>query len=408
MSKRVVFEGIKVLDFTWAGIGPLITRYLAMHGATVVKVESQVRPDVARILPPYVDGKVSINRGFLACEVNVNKHSLGMNMAKPKGQQVMREIINRWQPDIIAENFTPKAMRNWGLDYKSVKSLKPDIIFFSSCQMGQDGIWSHYPGYGHLAAAMAGYFELTGWPDRGPSVPFGAFSDFVCPPLAISAIIAVLEYRRRTGKGQHIDMGQLEGALTYLTPLLMDFFATGRQATRRGNDDDVFAPQGAYPCQGKERWIAISITSDAEWEALCKEIDRPWCRDDRFSTFVSRRAHAEALDRELATWTQEFVAEELMSGLQKVGVPAAVVQNCANLYDDPHLKERDFFLLMEHPEGGACPVLRVPFHLSKTPDTRDRLFTSIGRDNEYVMRELCEFSDDEIAELVINGVLEAS
>ncbi|MDY7030987.1 MAG: CoA transferase [Thermodesulfobacteriota bacterium] len=408
MAEKRVFDGIKVLDFTWAAIGPLVARYLAMHGATVVKVESQVHIDGVRMLPPYIGGKVSINAGFLASEANINKYALGINLAKPKGPWTMKEIVKRWQPDIITENFTPKTMSKWGLDYNSVKEIKSDIIFFSSCQMGQDGIWSDYPGLGHLAAAMAGYFEMTGWPDRGPSVPFGAFSDFVCPPLAISAVIAALEYRRRTGKGRHIDLSQLEGAVSFFSPLIMDFFATGRQTTRQGNRDEAFIPHGVYPCQGEERWIAISVTNDVEWKALCEEISSHWCCDERFSTFLLRRVNEDSLNQLLSAWTQEFIAEELMSRLQKAGVPAAVVQNSADLYEDPHLAERTFFRIMEHPEGGTCPVMRVPFQMSKTPDSRERLFTAIGRDNEYVMRELAGFSDEEISELVIDGVVEVS
>ena len=414
---KMPLEGVKVLDFTWVGVGPITMKYFADHGAEVIHVESVTRPDVLRSVMPFKDAEPGFNRSQFPANYNTSKYGLGLNMAKPEARELVNRLITEWRPDIIAESFTPKAMRNWGLDYESVKKLRPDIVYFSTCQQGQTGPHAMYAGYGQLAAALAGYYNITGWPDREPAAPYGAYSDFINPPNALAAVISALEFRRRTGKGQHLDLSQFECATQFMTPAIMDFVINGRIMGRKGNSDDEYAPHGVYPCKEEERpltgmgqsWCAIEVSSDEEWKALCSAMGSPaWANDVRFSTFEGRMGHEEEIDRLLGEWTAQYEAQELMNLLQEAGVPAGAVQSQADLREDPQLQHQGFFQWLDHTECGPMPYDGLQFLLSKTPGKLRMPHALVGEHNEFVVKELLLLSDDEIADLVIKEVLETS
>ena len=420
MPQRKAFENIRVLDFTWVGVGPITTKYLADHGATVLRVESASHPDLLRTLAPFKDGVPGINRSQFAANFNTNKLNLGLDMSKSQARELIRRIIGQWRPDIIAESFTPKVMRNWDLDYEHVKELKPDVVYFSACQQGQTGPYSSYAGYGELAAAMAGYYHITGWPDRDLIAPYGAYSDFVNPPNAFGAIVAALEYRRRTGKGQHIDLAQLECAAHFMAPALMDYASSGRIMARNGNRDDTFVPHGVYPCKESpsddpevpsqsDHWCVIAVSSDQEWRDLCEIMGYPgWCLEDRYATFSARRQHEDDLDRLISRWTSRFEAKEVMEMCQRAGVPSGVVQSQTQLWSDPQLKHQEYFRWLDHVECGPMPYDGLQFQLSKTPGEHLNAHALIGQHNEMVLKEFAGLTDEEIGQLVIDEVLETS
>ena len=217
------FDGIKVLDFTWVGVGPITTKHLADFGADVIRVESVTRPDVLRGGVPFKDAEPGINRSQFSANYNSSKRGLGLNLAMPESRELIKNLIKEWQPDIIAESFTPRVMAGWGLAYNDVQMILPEVIYLSTCQQGQTGPHSSFAGFGQLAGAMAGFYHITGWPDREPAGPYGAYSDFVNPPNAAAALVAALEFRRRTGKGQHLDLSQYECATHFLAPAIMDY-----------------------------------------------------------------------------------------------------------------------------------------------------------------------------------------
>lgn len=405
----MVFEGIKILDFTWVAVGPLTIKYLADHGATVIHVESTTRPCPLRTNAPFKDMTPGVNRSQFGANYNTSKYSLGLNMGKPEARELVNRIITTWQPDILAESFTPKAMRNWGLDYDSVRKLKPDIIYFSTCQQGQTGPHALYPGYGNLMAALAGIYYLTGWPDRGPNPPYGAYTDYINPRFNVPVIIAALDYRRRTGKGQHIDMSQFEVAVQFEAPLILDHMVNGRVMGRRGNRDDSACPHGAYPCKGDDRWCVIAVTSDAEWEAFCQVMSKQqWLEDPRFATFTGRKGNEDELDRLVGEWTKDYTAEQVMAMMQAAGVPAGVVQSCSDLWQDPQIKHQGFFQWLNHTECGPMPYDGISFKLSKTPGELRMPHACVGEHNNYILREFVGMSDEEIADLAANGVLEVA
>ena len=266
-------EGVKVLDFCWVAIGPMTTRYLSDFGATVVRVESIHRVDTLRTATPHKDGIPGINRSGYFANYNGGKRSIALNMSQPRARELARELA-KWA-DVLTENFTPGIMERWGLGYDDIRQSNPGVIMFSASMQGRGGPYSNHPGFGPVLTALSSHTHLTGWPDRTPTSPYGAYTDFLLPHLTVAAITAALDNRRRTGEGCHLDFSQLEGSLYFVAPPLMDYAANGRVQTRQGNEHPTFAPHNAYPCSGDDRWCAITCTNDDEWQALCRLMCQP-------------------------------------------------------------------------------------------------------------------------------------
>lgn len=404
---EAVFEGVKVLDFCWVIVGPLTTKFLADHGATVIRVESVSRADVIRSNAPFKDRKPGINRSAFFPMFNTGKMDLGLNLGDPRARDLVRLLIEQWQPDIVSESFAPGTMARLGLDYKSVREIKPDIIYFSTTQLGQTGPFARYAGFGNIAMAISGFSNVTGWPDGSPIGPYGAVPDMINPPLAVSALIAALDYRRRTGKGQHIDLSQIEGSLQFLAPALLDYTVNGRIPERQGNRDADMAPHGVFPCLGDDRWIAIAVRDDSDWRALCGLArGERWAADEEFATLAGRKSCEETLEQAIGAWTAGQDREALMLRLQRVGVPAAAVKDCVDLVNDPQLRHMDFFQTLEHVECGPMPYDGPHFRLSRTPAILTAGPT-VGQHNFEVLNGILGLSLDEIAELVAEGVIES-
>src|SRR6266481_6115331 len=273
---------LKVLDFSWAGVGPITVKYLADHGATVLRVESHARYDVVRLGPPWHDGKPGIERSQFYASYNTSKLGIGLDLSKPEARAIARRLA-AWA-DVVVESYTPRVMRAFGLAYEDLRAVNPHLVMLSTCLQGQTGPYAEFPGFGQLAAALSGFYEIAGWADRAPAPPYGAYTDYVVPRLAATALLAAVDQQRRTGEGQHLDVSQVEAALHFLAPALLDHELTGRVATRAGNRSDHAAPHGAYPCAGDDRWIALSVRGEAEWRALCAVLAQPASRTPRRST----------------------------------------------------------------------------------------------------------------------------
>ena len=395
---------LKILDFTWVMAGPAATRVLADYGATVVRIESSRRLDTGRTIGPFHDGQPGVEHSGFFQNVNAGKLGLTLDLAQDAGRAVALDLV-RWA-DVVTESFSPKAMRAWGFDYASLRQVKPDIIMVSTCLMGQSGPLAQFAGFGNLAAAISGFFSVTGWPDRPPAGPFGAYTDYVAPRFTASAILAALEYRRRTGQGQYIDQSQAESALHFLTPALLDYTVNGRRQERVGNVDAHLAPHGVYPAAGQDRWLAITVSHDAQWQALCEVIERPeLAHDSRFVTPTARLAHHAALDTLLTAWTQEHDAHTAEAALQARGVPASAVQNSQELYSDPQLVQRGHFVQLPHSLHGTTTIEASRFRLSRTPARVERAAPTLGGDNQYVLETILGYSSERIAALAATGVL---
>jgi benzylsuccinate CoA-transferase BbsF subunit len=404
MAHDLPLTDVKILDFTWVMAGPAATRVLADYGATVVRIESSRRLDTGRTIGPFHDGQPHLEQSGLFHNVNAGKLGLTLNLAQDAGRAVALDLV-RWA-DVVTESFSPKAMRAWGFDYASLQQVKPELIMLSTCLMGQSGPLAQFAGFGNLAAAISGFFSLTGWPDRPPAGPFGAYTDYVAPRFTAIAILAALEYRRRTGQGQYIDQSQAESALHFLTPALLDYTVNGRCQERVGNGDARLAPHGVYPTAGQDAWLAIAVGHDAQWQALCAVMEQPaLAHDVRFATPAARLAHRDALDVLLATWTRMQDAHTAEAALQRRGVPASAVQNSQDLYHDPHLLQRGHFVELPHALHDSITIEGSRVRLSRTPAHIARAAPTLGQDNQYILETILGYSPERIAALETAGVL---
>jgi crotonobetainyl-CoA:carnitine CoA-transferase CaiB-like acyl-CoA transferase len=402
---RLPLAGVRVLDFMWALAGPLATRTLADYGATVVRVESTRRIDVCRTLTPYLDDEIDGENAAVFHTTNAGKRMLTLDPTRPEGREVVLDLV-RWA-DVVTESFTPKAMKGFGLDYEALRRVKPDLIMLSTCLMGQTGPLARFAGFGNLAAAFSGFYELAGWPDRAPAGPFGAYTDYIAPRYNAAAILAALEHRRRTGEGQHVDLSQAEASLHFLAPAILDFTVNAHCATRDGNRDREMAPHGVYPCAGDDRWIAIAVRDARDWRALCAAMGRPELAEDaRFASAEARLARRDELDALVAAWTAQRPMEDAEALLQARAVPASAVQNSPECVRDPQLRHRGHFIPLPHPAKGRTVVEGSRFRLSRTPARIEGPAPAFGLDNQWVLSELLGYDEQRIAELVIAGALE--
>ena len=402
MGKKV-FEDIKVADFSWAAVGPLSSRYLADHGATVVKIETHHRLDTLRVTSPYPGGKPSVDGSMFYGRHNANKYCVSIDLNHPNGQKLAWKLI-MWA-DIVAESFSPRVMQKWGLDYESVRKVRPDIIYLSSSMQGHGGPHTSYVGYGPNACALSGFSEVSGWPDRMPAAPHGAYTDYICPRFNATALIAALDYRRRTGKGQWIEQSQFETSLHFFSPPIMDYLINERILGRQGNRLPHAAPHGVFPCKGDDRWVAIAVFTDEEWQAFCHAIGNPeWTKKAEFTTLLKRKGNEDELEKLVGEWTTNYTAEQVESILQSAGVAVNIVAKSSDVYEDPQLKHRNYFVRLEHPVMGR-PAFepQACYILSKTPREVAMPSPCLGEHNAYVFKELLGMTDDEIADHIVDG-----
>lgn len=362
VSPPAPLAGVRVVDFTWAAAGPLATRYLATFGAEVIRIESARHPDPLRNLAPWRDGQPGLDRSHLWVNYNASKLGVTLNLDTAEGRGLARRLIRR--ADVVAEAFTPGVMARWGLDYASVAHEQPELVMLSTCQQGQTGPHARYPGYGTIMAGLAGFYAVTGWPDREPAMIYGAYTDFVACTFGAAALLAALDHRRRTGRGQWIDLSQLEAGLQFLAPALLEEAVNGRAWGRRGNEDVQAFPHGTYRCAGDQRWVALAVTTEAEWQALAGLIGQPdWAGDPALATLAGRREHAGALEAAITVWTGQRSAEAAAEALQASGIPAGAVASCADLHADPQLDHLGFFLPVDHPVMGRVRIEGHGFRL---------------------------------------------
>ncbi|MCK4368508.1 MAG: CoA transferase, partial [Dehalococcoidales bacterium] len=272
-ARSGVFSGIKIAGFCWAVVGPLTMKYFADYGATVIRVETSQRPCTMRISAPYKDGKPGLDRSGYFNHFSANMLSLALNMEHPQALEVARRLVA--ESDVVMDNFTPGVMESWGLDYEELKKVKPDIIMLRQSGFGSWGPYAQQPAFGMILAAMAGLPNFIGWPDGGP-LPVGvsAYTDCISPRFASAALIAALDYRNKTGKGQLLDLSQFETTLYFIMPAILEYISSGREPSRIGNSHPYAVPHGVYPCKGDDRWCTIAVFSDEQWASLCKVMGR--------------------------------------------------------------------------------------------------------------------------------------
>lgn len=407
MSKGSIlqpFEGLKVLDFCWVGIGPLTTRYLSDHGATVVRVESLRRVEVLRTASPFADGIPGINRSGYFSNYNANKLGVSIDFSNPEAKSVIHRLV-RWA-DVVTENFSPGTLERYGYGYDDLKKVNPHIVMYSASMLGRGGSYDRQAGFGPMLGSLAGFVHHCGWPDRTPVPPYGAYTDFFLARFGAAALIAALDYRKRTGHGQYLDLSQLEGALQILAPALLDYSANGREQERDGNRSPTAAPHAVYPCREPDTWCAIVVETEEQWQVLVSAMGGPrWTRNPKFETMAGRKANEEDLDELVGAWTRNFEPVPLMEMLQQVGVPAGAVSSCEDLFSDKQLAHQGHYIWMDHPEMGRHPFDGTEFTGSETPALYKTPSPQLGQHNEYVLKKVLGMTDEEIGELAASGAL---
>jgi benzylsuccinate CoA-transferase BbsF subunit len=401
--------GLRIIDFTWVGVGPLLTKYLADFGAEVIRIESRTHLDSFRYAPPFVEGQTGMERSGHFLNLNTSKSHVTLNLNRPQGRELARRLIAK--ADVVAENFTSHVMEKWGLTYEELRQVKPDLVMISLSMEGRTGPHRDVPGFGTVVQAAAGLAHLTGWRDRSPSIPGVAYTDWTTPFFGLVALLAALDYRRRTGEGQYIDVSNLEVGVNCLETAILDYTVNGRIQKRAGNEWMVgdlpgAAPHGVYRCQGVNRWCAMTVGNDQEWRRFCDVLGHPaWTQEARFTTVLGRVKHRDALNTLVEAWTSQYPAEDIMARLQASGIASGVVQSAADLASDPQLVHRGQSVCLDHPEVGEQCYDTPAFQLSASP-AQLRPVPILGQHNVYVFKELLGLSDVEYEAFACDGVFD--
>ncbi len=421
------FEGMRVADFSWVGVGPTVAKYLADHGAEVIRIESNTYPEALRRVGPFPNDTPGVDNSGYYANFNSSKYGVSINLKHPEGTSLARELVSHC--DVVTESYTPGTMARFGISYEELSEGRDDLVMISMPLYGQTGPWAEYAGFGHILQAASGYNHLTGWPD-GPPIGTGvAYTDFLVPHIATIALVAGLDYRRRTGKGQYIDFSQYEAAVHGLGTAILEWTANGREMMRMGNRDPEAAPHGCYQCKDG-RWIAIACFTEDEWTRLKAALGRPdWCDLERMRRKWQRLNEQKEIDRHLSNWTWEmtrkpedpeeaeiegvegvrirkYASHELMQYLQSYGVPAGVVQTAEDMHNDPQMKHRGHYWKLEHPTMGLRTYDGPSFRLSATPAELTKAAPLLGEDNERVFKEILGMSDERFVELLADGAFE--
>ncbi len=393
-------SGIRVLDLSQVYAGPTCSRILCDLGAEVIKVEGLHRIDITRNFVIY-DNKTEgdyWNRAHYFLFRNAGKKSLTLDFQEPRAVELLKRLVPH--ADVVVESFTPRVLAQHGLDYASLRELRPDLVMVSLSGYGQTGPWRDYTAYGMGLEPASGISSFTGYAGGGPLRTGISFTDPYSGIFGAGAVLAALHYRRRTGKGQYIDLSEQEAAIPVGGYALMDYVLNGREPERIGNRSPWFAPQGCYRCRGDDSWLVLTIHDDAEWAAFCGAAGRPeWAEDERFAGVLDRHRHHDALDELIAGWTRQQDQMEAMHLLQGVGVTAAAVLNPKQVLLDPHLRERRYFDMVEH-GGAARPVPKqLGARFSAFEAGARGPAPKLGEHNREVLQGLLGLSDDELAEL---------
>ena len=397
-------EGIRVLDFTHVLAGPFATRTLADMGADVVKINSAARAASNGTDVPYYS------------MWNRNKRALALDMSREEARAICRDLCI--EADIVIDNFSVGVLERWGLGYDAIRQDNPGVIYVQMSGMGEGGPWSNFVTYAVTIQALAGLTHLNGVPGREDIGLGYPYNDHSAGLHAATAALAAIATRRRTGRGERIDMAQFEVGVNLLGPALLDLFANGNAARPTGNDlpYDSAAPHGCYPCAGAasddpvdERWVAIACMTDGQWESLKRVIGNPdWANDPDYATADGRRAASTTLDHQVGRWTRERDAVEIMQQCQAAGVPAGVVQNGIDLVEhDPQLKTSRFQVHVtdDHPVFGTIFADRLPIEFENTPCETYRPAQPVGADNAEVLGDWLGMSSAQVRDGEDGGYL---
>lgn len=397
-------SGVRIVDFGQVILLPFATRWLAWLGAEVILIESRKRA-FQRVTPPFAYNHSGLNTGARFNTMNNNKLGCTLNLKAPEAITLVKRLVAK--SDIVTENFSTGTMDKLGLGYEALSKLNPNLIYLSASAFGRTGAWSDYIGYHSSVNAFSGFAQITGYENGDPRLLGAVLPDTIGGMYITYALALSLLSRRRTGKGAFIDFSMLEGMLSLMPQPVIDFTLNRKEWSRAGNRDAVKAPHGIYRCRGEDRWIAISVGSQAEWQRFCSALGHPeWVTDDRFADEVNRHRNAAALEALIEGWSVTQDAQGAAKHLQSVGVAAGAVLSVGELLDDEQLKARGFVVEVDHPEAGPRKTVGLPWKIGGVPEPDYQRSPLMGESNDYVFKELLGLTDVEIDDLKKKDVIE--
>jgi crotonobetainyl-CoA:carnitine CoA-transferase CaiB-like acyl-CoA transferase len=394
-SFRGFLGDIRILDFSRVLAGPYATRILGDFGAEVIKVQTRKTATGS-----------DDNNGPYFNAYNRNKRSITLDMSHPKAGEIALKLTAI--SDVVVENFSPRVMFNWGLNYEKLREVRNDLIMVSMSGMGQSGPWKDFVAFGPTVQSLGGLTYLTSYSQQTPIGLGYSYADAVAGLYCATAVLAALEHRDRTGLGQYIDLSEYEVVCTLIGPALLQAAVNQEEIRPQGNQssDMPAAPHGCYKCLGEDRWCVIAVFDEAEWQALCNISGHPeWEQDPRFSTLGMRKERSQELDALIQEWTSKNTAEAVMQLLQEAGVHAGVVQSAEDLANDPQLQARDFFVHLNHPVLGKTVSDGTPVKMGSDSQGDWKRAPLLGEDNEYVYRKLLGLSEVEFRSCIEDGII---
>lgn len=394
--------GIRVVDLGWVLAGPYATMLLSYLGAEVIKVESRRRVDEQRVVHRAgMSEEVDASSNFF--EVNLNKQSVTINLSKPEGADLVKQLVAT--SDVVIENMRPGVVDRLGLGYRDLVKVKPDIIMASISGWGQAGPLREYTAYAPCFASFGGLAHLTGYADGEPNNGTSAM-DARSGTAAAFAVMMALMMREFSGEGQYIDMASGEALSCLIGDQLMDFSMNGRSPSRTGNADPVWAPHNCYRAAGEDRWVSIAVATEDEWSGMVRAMGTPeWALAPEFATAEGRVANRERLDELVGRWTAGLEQDRLTDLLQRHGVAAVPSYDAEQLFGSPHLRERNSIAEVDHPVLGRRMAIAPPFVLSETPAEIYRSAPLLGEHNDYVLQDVLGLSAETISELMDRQVV---
>ena len=400
--QRLPLEGIRVMDFGQMWAGPHLSQWLAVMGAEVIKIETNLRIDFMRMVgqPPALAGK-GPNAGSGFSSINFGKKSIVLNMTTEKGRDLSRRLVKVCQ--VVTENFGGSILERWGLSYEEIKKIKPDIIMYAGSGYGRSGPSKERPAYAEIIEAFDGSTYANGYPGGPPqTVGVSPWTDATQAMHGAFAILSAIYHHSKTGEGQYIDASMLEGSANFLGELIMGYELNGRLGERVGNRDAIMAPHGCYKCRpsSETEWVVIAVADQGQWRAFCRVLGNPaWAKRPEFADELSRWKNQDELDKYVEAWTSQLGCYEVAEKLQKAGIAAAPSVSTRQIVVDPHLKARGFFFETVHPFMGNICLPSLPWRLNDTVRGNYIYPPLLGEHNDYVFGQLLGLSPEEIKRL---------
>jgi crotonobetainyl-CoA:carnitine CoA-transferase CaiB-like acyl-CoA transferase len=401
-SKARPLQGVRILDLAMGWAGPLVSRQLADLGAEVLKIEACAYPDWFRppLIPEDRARPHELNPWYAA--LNRGKFGAAIDVYAPDGVAVIKQLLKT--VDALVENYSAEVMPKVGLGYDAVRRINPSIVMLSMPAFSAQGDWRSVRAYGSTLEHGSGLPSVAGPADGPPAMSHVAYGDPNGGLNGAAALMAALLHQRRTGEGQHIDLSQVQAMFPLAAPWLIEQSITG-EVRRNGSRHPLFVPNGAFRCAGDDEWIVVSLTNDDAWPALCGALGRDdLAKDPALRTAVGRRGREAEIEAALAGWAGGRGPDQAMAELQAVGVAAGVARAPGQLFDDPHLRVRGDWQLIDRAWSGLQPIFSAPFREDGVPYPIERPAPTLGEHNRRILCEQLGLSEADLERLIASGV----